>query len=111
MDLTAKLSLDHIYAQLIANAQKVLERQPGNKQAADQVQACAAELASRGRGRAEDVAHLRWTADAVDDALKPFIEIARAVPGNGLLPIHGLGAHVGQARCGSIPTRRSRQAG
>jgi len=45
-------------------------------------QACLTELRSRGAASRAGFSHLRWNRETVNNALQPFIEIAKAVEGN-----------------------------
>lgn len=64
------------------NGQAAHGRGAGHLRAAEQPQDCAAGLASPGKACGDDHSGIRWTRDAVDRALAPFVALSKAVPGN-----------------------------
>lgn len=49
----------------------------------DLARACLVELESRGAASGSDFAHLRWNRESVKNTMAPFVEIAKAIEGNG----------------------------
>lgn len=70
------------YTKLTPPQLRDLKRRYEEQGYAIQALECVRELKSRGVARQPDFAGLRWTQNSVREALFPFAEVARAVPGN-----------------------------